>query len=888
MPNGNAFLIRIDYFFHKFTFLFYQRNTKLKYNKFLLLGSLIVILASLGCAPERKNLISNSFHNTTAHYNAYFYANERILEVERAIEDGYDWNYNKILPVFPQFDSTISKTMERQLDDCVKKASIAIQRHAVSNWEDDSYVCVGLARFYGMDFPNAIETFKYVNTHSENDNTRHQALIALINTYIKLGELNNATAVSDFLKKENLNKQNSKNLYLSRGYLFQKRDDLNFMVQNLIQAEPLITNARERARISFIIGQVYQQLGFDSEAYTYYKKCLGSNPSYELSFYTKLNMAQVTQLEKNNDVKKVRKYFKGLLADAKNVDFQDKIYYEMGNFEVKHGFLEQGIEYYKLSAQVSKTNKRQKAYSYLSLGKIYYDSLANYKLAKLYYDSTISVLPKDEPEYLAIQERQVVLEDFVTQLTVIHDNDSLIALSRLSADSLDRFLDAYIAQKEVEELERREREKAQKKKRNNLNFNDPFNDEFVPIGSNNFSESVWYFYNSSAVDRGRFEFTRIWGERALEDNWRRSNKVLQTTSTSDENNTSSNSGKSQEDAEEEDAGPKIDKQALIATIPNDEIQIGNMLMQVENAHYRLGNIYNFNLNEKANAASTFERLLGRFPESEYKLEVMYLLYLIYKDLGNITRSDLFKNTLINDHPKSLYAKVILNPNYREESQAASEQLKKIYANAYKLYRTENYNGALSLVNRGLEQYPDNDFVDNMTLLKILLIGKMENIYQYQYALNNFISTYSESELLPYADSLVKATETFQINLINSSKAKFKPYLDRAHYFIYVYPTDRSTSEQLPDIFNELINSSNLPLEFGNLILDEKNSMILIQMFENKETALSFGQMVQSKNPKEALNKAGKFYNFVITKDNFDILYNTKELDSYMKFYKKNY
>ena len=53
--------------------------------------------------------------------------------------------------------------MEELITDCVEKASIAIQRHEGSRWEDDSYVLVGKARYYASEYADAIETFKYVN-----------------------------------------------------------------------------------------------------------------------------------------------------------------------------------------------------------------------------------------------------------------------------------------------------------------------------------------------------------------------------------------------------------------------------------------------------------------------------------------------------------------------------------------------------------------------------------------------------------------------------------------------------------------------------------------------------------------------------------------------------
>lgn len=835
------------------------------------------------CVSKQNNIISNSYHNTTAHYNAYFIAKERMKEIEATIETGYEWNYNNILPVFPQFDSTVSKSLETQIKDCIKKASTAIQRHSGSNWEDDSYNLVGLARFYGLEFVDAIKTFKYINIKSKNDKVRHKALISLIRTFVEYKEINNAIAVSDYMKKEKLNKKNLKDLYLSRAYLHQKREDYNSMVQNLIQAEKLNINQKERARINFIIGQVYQRLGFESESHTYYKKTLKNNPPYELSFYAKLNMAQVTRLTRINNLKKVRKYFKKLLKDDKNKDFRDKIYFEMANFEVRKENLEQGIEYYNQSIKASNINKRQKAYSYLSLGKIYYNRLANYQLAKNYYDSTLQVMPKDEKEYAEIEKRHKILENFVKQWTIIHDNDSLLNLANLSTDSLDRFLDDYIATQAKKEKKEKRRKRNEKLKFANNTFN---NRPFEQIGSSNFTDPVWYFYNSAVISRGKSDFKRVWGNRILEDNWRISNKIVTDNNIQTQAKELNVTTKSEQQLDKESES-KIDKNTLLANIPLSNESKQKLLSEVEEAHYHLGNIYNFDLQEKHNATSTFESMLSRFSETEYKLEVMYLLYLLYKELNNLTRSNYYKNILLNN-PKSIYAKIIINPNYKEESQASSEQLKKIYAKAYYNYKVGNYKKAFQQINNGLREYKENNFVDNMQLLKILVIGKSESIYKYQYELNNFMKTYSESELIPYVDSLVKASENYQINLVNSAKAEFKTNLIGTHFFVFVYEKSRKLSEQLPAIFEEISEVQNLNLKIGNLILDDKYSIILVSDFENKEKATDFEQIIIEAKPSESIDKLIKYYQFIITKHNFNILYETKELDSYRKFYSKNY
>jgi len=78
---------------------------------------------------------------------------------------------------------------------------------------------------------------------------------------------------------------------------------------------------------------VYQKLGFDAEAFNYYRKCIGTNPDYEIDFYARLNLAQVARLDDRRDIKQLRAQFEKMLADTKNTEFRDKIYYEFSEIK---------------------------------------------------------------------------------------------------------------------------------------------------------------------------------------------------------------------------------------------------------------------------------------------------------------------------------------------------------------------------------------------------------------------------------------------------------------------------------------------------------------------------------------------------------------------------
>ncbi len=858
------------------------------YRHFLL--HLIIILGPVGATAQGP--VSGAYHNTTARFNAYFYANQNILEVEQALWDQYDWNYSKILPVYPPYDTLFSASQEGPLEDCIKKASISIQRHPDSKWAYDCYVLVGRARTYGSEFAEAIETFKYVNTKSDNKHERHEALVHLLRAFVEAKEYENAVAVSDYLRKEQLNTDNERTLHLNRSYLYQELEDLDKTVQNLVQAEALLASGPERARINYIIGQVYQDLGFDSEAYRFYKNTLKNRPSYELAFHTKLNMAQVSELSRNSDKKKIDKYFKKLLRDRKNVEYKDKIYYEMGAFELKQGNLAEAMKYYKLSVKHSISNNRQKAYSYFQLSELYYDSLADFEMAKLYYDSTASVMPNDEENYAYVKERQEILTEFVKHITTIRDNDSLLNLAQMNDIELDAFLGEVIAKQVAEaEEEKKRKEKAEREERRQTQLNN-LDPQGTGATISTKTEGVWYFYNITSVSRGQSEFVRVWGQRTLEDDWRRSNRSGATAEVGQEETVVVSeqvledlNANAPPEAVEMDV--EAEKKKLMATIPkNLEDQI-KLLAEVEESYYQLGNIYNFQLNEKNNAITAFETLIARFDTTAYEPEVLYQLYLLYKD-ETPSLAQQKGDQLQREFPETVYAKLISNPRYREENLAKNQKVQEIYSRAYHLFKTGGHEASIAMIDSTLQVYKESEYHDNLQLLRVLNLGRIDDVYKYQSELNSFIRQNPGSDVAAYAEELVTASEEHQINLFSSSRGQYVRNLNTSHYFIFVYNPEGTLASTIIDDIEAVVETNNMQLKVSGVVLDDKYSMVTVNELPGKGSAESFMKIFRRSSDFLEAHKGEIYYDLVITEQNFDILYESKDLKTYLNFFEKNY
>ncbi len=865
----------------------YVTNSRLLKN--LPLYPLVLVSLLLACSPELNTWTSKAYHNTTAFFNGYYYANEEIAKVEDVILKNHADDYNRILRLFPSFDSALAKSFEAEIEETIKMASIAIQRHPNSKWVDDAYILVGKARMYNLDWGNAIETFKYVNTHSDDRNAKHLAIINLTRTYIEHREMNNALAAIDYLGKAKLNKSNKKKFLLEKAYYYQLQEDYDNMVRSLTAADHLLKKRDRRGRIYFIIGQVYQKLGFEAEAYNYYKKCLNTNPEYEVDFYARLYMAQVTEISRNRDVNAARKSFRKLLKDSKNKEFRDKIYYEMGVFELKQNDMDEAINFFNRSVR-SGNNQRIRGEAFLKLGEVYYDTLKNYELSQAYYDSAISALPKDYENYASIKTRQEILNEFVTHLKTVHWQDSLLSLASLDSAALRIMVDSAVtAEKRLAEA------KAGKKRKrtSRVDIQTRSSGFFDNSGSTNVVAGDWYFGNPASVGSGQTEFVRIWGDIKLEDNWRRSQRMsaafqgVGNVARGDTPTSTPAEDTSAEPTESADpvavAFASLDKQ-----IPRTEAAREMALAKIEDAYFKLGDIYNFKLGEKGNAVDIYVKLLDRFPDSEYGPEVLYTLYLILKD-GDAARAEEYAARLKKDHPNSIFTKILINPDYLQESGLVAEKQKVLYRDAYAAFERQDYGSTATLLTTARE-LGETSFTPSLELLQILLAGKIEDITRYQYLLQEFVKQYPDSDQSAYAQKLLDTSRKFEEAEEKRKGIEYSTELDEPHYFVIIHDRSAQVDEATAAAL-EALNKSQFQawqLKTSHLVLSDEKTVTFVSEIAGKEAAMEYFKAFSEIRPTIPGLRNHKFDNFVVTKDNFDTFYRTKGLNEYLRFFEKNY
>ena len=722
----------------------------------------------VSCSQYSNKALSKGYHNLNAHFNAYVIARDEVAQAEQILFNTRQENYNQLLPILLPVDSMRTEPVKPQLDDAIKKASLIPERHQNSNWLDDAYNLIGKARLLKQDLPNAIEVFKYVNTKGTNENDKHAALVGLMHAYVEASDYSNALNVAEYLRTQPLNKDNTRDFYLTKAYLHERQGEYLTAVGILEATFPLLKKGEATARLHLIAGQLYDLLSQPTKAVDQYRQVLTSRPTYDLSFYANLFAIQSNGL--TGDQKRMAQSaetFEGLLKDRKNADLKDKIYVTMGLLEARSGRIDQAIKYYSQSIREAGASSTQVPYTYLEIGKLYFEKKADYAKAKVYYDSALATLPKQSAEYTALLARKNTLDEFVLHKTTIHTNDSLLTLAQMTPTDLDKFLDKTLDQREKEA--KAQAEKAQKLSAQASNGGVPT----VPgaTNSNLAPAQRWVLYNPVALSQGRQEFLVKWGNRPLEDNWRRSNKESSEavagvgsplTGGSPANSVNPNAPLQQSDTLNAVAGTptinpaagrSIQKDALKRQIPFSKEAQAIANQGIETALYKLGKLYKFQLNQPADAIPTFEQLLTRYPNTLQKPEVYYLLYLSNEQLG---KSSAWKDKLLAEYPNTSYAR--LTGRVVAQTSDSEAQAQKTYTAIYELYKANKTTEALTQAENALSQFAGSQLEDKLALLRVILLGKAKSIEAYQQALNEFVRDYPASELLPRAKEMLAAAD----------------------------------------------------------------------------------------------------------------------------------
>lgn len=882
---------------------------------------LLFALLSAGlwsCSVNKNNFFSRSYHGTTTHYNFYFNARERMKEASASLADAHEDKYDRILNVFKIADLNKAKGFFADFDEAIKKASIAITRHSITakgrkdkqlkehnRWIPECYLVVGQSQYYKHDFWTAIETFQFMSSEYKNDEIRSEAMIWLTRSYLELGKTTDAEYLIDYLKADkNFPLRYKGHFYAVRAHYHLIKKDLPRAAECLQLAASNTRNKNDRARYYFILGQIQQKSDSLQQAFAAYQNVLRLNPSYEMAFNARINRARCFDTG-SEGAYTVKRELNKMLKDENNAEFRDQIYFALAGVAKQEKNEPLAMEYLNTSIQVSASNQTQKALSYLELGNIYLKR-PEYLPAAAYYDSALTNLTQDYPDYFDIQSRRNSLDRLVTNLKIILSEDSLQRLVSMSASEREAAVKKIIEAEDAEKERLKKEQEAQKRlEEQQIQEERELRSQPRALNQPNSAAGSWYFFNQSAISFGETEFLKRWGNRKLEDNWRRSEKELSADGGEAPAETIDSTKIAAADSI---AGldPQARAAAYLSMLPSSPEAIAESNARITEAYYNCGIIYKEQLSNYKESISSFESLDKRFPENKYKQPSYYNLYRIYLILKDSAKADYYKNYILNNYPESDYARLILNPNFFRDMQRKSEVLEVFYENTYKAYLNRQYAQVIERKQYADESFPaNNKLAPKFALLKALAVGRTRSMSDFRFDLEEVIRQFPKDsvsirakELLDYIDgkSISKTNlDTAAVdtnNLVDPFAKSAKFVLDNAsmHFFVVVYPKGAIDAQGLmEDIrkFNE-IDFPELNLTVSNGAMDLSNQYIAVMSFASKDESMGYYRLILSEPGLLDSYDPQLVRYFAISQDNLSELTRTRDMAAYAKFFRERY
>ena len=814
--------------------------------------------------------MNRNWHALNTKYNVLYNGNLAFDEGREQLNETYRDNYWEILPV-----ERLAVSGEVRLDSednnpqflrAEEKAAKAIQKHSMdiddherNPQTDEAFLLLGKARYFDERYIPALEAFNYILRKYPESNKLSQASIWREKTHIRLGYEELAIKnLKGLFKYEDLSDQEYAD---ARGIMGQAYLNLGKADTALLQLKVAAAYTRkneEKGRYYFIIGQLYNQLGYRDSANFAFDKIIAMNRKIPRVYLVNAHLKKIqnTPLDPQNRAF-VLEYLTELEENRENRPFLDKIYRELAEYHIATGADSLANMYYNWSLRASQNDPVINALNYEDLADFHFDRNA-YKSAGAYYDSVLQNLPEDTRKFRAIRKKRENLDDVIAYEEIVRNADSIVGLYEMDPVAQRIYFQLYINNLRAadEALERKKEAQAQE------GF-----EAFAQSKGGKENQGKFYFYNITSLGYGKTAFTAKWGNRALEDNWRWSNKARVVAEAAPGEALAANPTDPASLGEDQ----KYDLDFYLERIPRDAGVIDSLRRERNFANYQLGLIYKEKFKEPLLAAAKLEKVLASNPEERLVLPSKYNLYKIYEASGSPLMEEM-RMDIIRNHPESRYAAILTNPGV--ELSALENSPESRYAELFRAYGQQEFLEVITGSEQSIQQFAGDPIVPKLELLKANAIGRLQGFDDFREALNYVALNYPNTEEGRQAQRMIEEqlpqmeSREFTTSLSASGTGNWK----------VVFPFKRYQQEEA-EALQELLEKSIRDLRYRNQVSKDiynlEDLFVVVHGFRSKEFALGYVELLKNNRDYRVNHE-----NFVILSANYKTLQIHKNLEEY--------
>lgn len=744
----------------------------------------------VACSPRKNNAATRNYQAFITRYNIYYNGDTHYKETLKEMESAYEDDYSRLMFIHPaaakaderapqpngNFDRSIEKAQKAIQIRSIKKkprkkqgkASDPKQKEWLKRDEynpflHNAWLMMGRSQYMNGDFLGAASTFFYISKHfTWLPVTVTESKLWEARSYCALDWLFEAESILTRVKPEQLvNKELKMLYYTAYADFYVKSQEWAKAIEMLRRAIPL-TSGSQKTRLNFLLGQLLQRTGDNAGAYKAYAKAGASNSAtYRTKFNARIKQSEVYT---GSDIEPEVKALRRMVRYDRNKEYLDQVYYAIGNLYLSRGDTTQAIENYELAVEKSTRSGIDKAIAQITLGGLYYDRHL-YSKAQPCYSEAMSQIPETWPDYRTLKRRSDVLDELAVYSQNVELQDSLL---RLSAMTPEQQLD--VVNKIIDELKKKEKEEADAAAREEFlaqNDQNGLQDNKTQTFTMNNGDDSWYFYNTAAKNSGRTEFQRRWGNRKLEDDWRRRNKAsfnfndFDTPAEGEEGDENTEGKEAATDSIEEN--PELAKREqdphypeyYLKQIPKTDLEKQTSNDIIQEGLYNMGVILKDKMEDFPASEAEFEELLRRYPDNVYRLDAYYNMYLMYMRAGNRAKAEKYRQLILTDFPESAYGIAMKDPEYIEQLRRMQQVESQYYDQALEAYLDNSNADVHAIYNTVKRDYPLTKLMPRFMFLEALTCVSDRKPDEFNAILREMLERYPDTDLAPYASSYLK-------------------------------------------------------------------------------------------------------------------------------------
>ena len=910
---------------------------------------LTIALILTGCSTQKNTAQSRWWHAFNAKYNTYYNGTLAYIDGSLEKETGNKDNYTEQIPLYTVSNKNSREIGKANFDRAIEKCEKAIHQHSIKRrpeWTKNrrktakdiewlsrreynpflwkAWMLMGRSQFYQGDFESAAATFSYMSRlYATQPAIYGKARAWLAKCYIEQNWNYDAEDVIRNMLRDSIHWRAQKEW----DYTFA---DYYIHTGNAEQAIPYLRKVishemrrKQKAREWYLMGQLQASIGNKKEAYKAFRHVIRQNPPYELAFNARIAMTEV--MAKDNAGKMISR-LKRMAASDNNKEYQDQIYYAIGNIHLSRKDTLQAITAYEKGNQKSTRNGIEKGVLLLHLGDLYWTK-EKFSDARRCYGEAIGLLDKDRKDYQQLANRSKVLDELVPYTDAVQLQDSLQQLARMSEKernaAIDRVIDA-LKKKEKEERNRKAEEEAESTLRqdggnfaNNNNFassNSPQKNN--ENSANTSANGQWYFYSPLTVSQGKAQFQKLWGKRDNVDNWQRINKTVVANAAGAEEMTDEQRDSLAQAAEQEELLKQTSDSAVndphrreyyLAQIPFTPEQLAESNKLLEDGLYHAGVIFKDKLDNLPLSRKSLLRLVNNHPDYAHLDDAYYHLYLLYSRERKPEMAQIYLQKLKAEYPESQWTTLLSDPYYAENAKRGVQIEDSLYTLTYQAFRDGEYDK----VERNA-QISRNRFPDGANRDKFLFIGGLSKLNDGDIKscladLKEVVSKYPDSRLSEMAGMIINGVDagrrlyggkfdlddvwtrrSIELNDRDSTRQKgYSPERNASFVFLLAYDPDKTNENQL--LFEMAkYNFTSYMARYFDINIEDLEGLHRMQIsgFNSYDEARQYANAVYQQPAIKRL--LGNVRAYVISEPNLKLLGTSHTYKEYEKFYSKHF